>query len=252
MNTPPLNSSTLHNTIVDDDNEIGKYVRQIEQVNKQLNEFVYIVSHDLKAPLRGIKSLATFLEEELGTDVKPEVKELLSLLQSRTDRMQTMIESILRYSRLANNKGEKENIDLNGLLIGIVELLSIPAHIRIKISKNLPVLHAEKIKVHEVFQNLITNAIKYNDKKEGLIEIGYVEHPEEYEFFVMDNGIGIREEFFTKIFGVFQTLQPKDKQDSTGIGLTIVQKIVEQYGGKIWLESEPGNGTTFRFTWKKL
>jgi light-regulated signal transduction histidine kinase (bacteriophytochrome) len=251
MNSQPLNHSTLPNAIVDDDNEIGKYVRQIEQVNKQLNEFVYIVSHDLKAPLRGIKSLATFLEEELGNDAKPEVKELLSLLQSRTDRMQIMIESILRYSRLANNKGEMENVDLSKLIPGIVDLLSAPSHIRIVVTDDLPILYAEKIKVHEVFQNLITNAIQYNNKQEGLIKIGYIEHPEEYEFFVSDNGIGIREEFFSKIFGVFQTLQPKDKQDSTGIGLTIVQKIVEQYGGRIWLESETGIGTTFRFTWKK-
>src|ERR1051326_2791484 len=107
--------------------EIQKYVKQIEQVNKQLNEFVYIVSHDLKAPLRGIKSLATFLEEELGNDAKPEVKELMSLLQSRADRMQSMIEAILHYSRLSTNKGEEADVDLNTLLQGIIDLLSPPS-----------------------------------------------------------------------------------------------------------------------------
>jgi light-regulated signal transduction histidine kinase (bacteriophytochrome) len=229
----------------------AKYIQQIEQVNKQLNEFVYIVSHDLKAPLRGIKSLATFLEDEIGCNAKPEIKELLSLLQSRTDRMQTMIEAILNYSRLANNKGQKEEIDLNKLLSGIIDLLLVPSHITIEIPNVLPVLHAEKIKVHEVFQNLLTNAIKYNDKPKGIIKIEYSEFDDEYEFSICDNGIGIKEEFFQKIFGVFQTLQSKDKRESTGIGLTIVQKIIEQYEGKIWIESEIGKGSTFKFTWKK-
>jgi len=189
--------------------EIQKYIKQIEQVNKQLNEFVYIVSHDLKAPLRGIKSLASFLEEELGKDVKPEVKELLDLLQSRTDRMQVMIEAILHYSRLSHNKGAKEEVNVNQLLHGIIDLLSPPAHIRIEVQSNLPVLQAEKIKVHEVFQNLLSNAIKYNDKPEGVIKITCLERPDEYEFGVSDNGIGINPEFHQKVFGIFKTPQSK-------------------------------------------
>src|SRR5436190_7027529 len=108
------------------DNAITKYIAEIEQINKQLNEFVYIVSHDLKAPLRGIKSLTSFLEEELGDTAKPEVKELLTLLQSRTDRLQVMIEAILHYSRLASNRGEIEDVDLNKLITNVIDLLPIP------------------------------------------------------------------------------------------------------------------------------
>jgi light-regulated signal transduction histidine kinase (bacteriophytochrome) len=212
---------------------------------------VYIVSHDLKAPLRGIKSLTTFLEEEIGTDAKPEVKELLSLLQSRTDRMQTMIEAILHYSRLANNQGTKESVDLNNLVPSVIDLLAIPEHFRIEQPATLPTITGEKIKIHEVFQNLLSNAIKYNDKEKGIIRIQCFERDNEFEFSISDNGVGIKPEFFEKIFGVFQTLQSKDKLESTGIGLTIVKKVIEQHGGKIWIESEFGKGTTFRFTWLK-
>jgi light-regulated signal transduction histidine kinase (bacteriophytochrome) len=231
--------------------DIQKYIEQIEQINKQLNEFVYIVSHDLKAPLRGVKSLTTFLEEELGQSATPEVKELLTLLQSRTDRLQTMIEAILHYSRLANNRGESETVDLNKLVTSVIDLLPIPDNIRIEQPNNLPSIVGEKVKIHEVFQNLLSNSIKYNDKQQGIIKIQFIENPSEYEFAISDNGPGIKSEFFEKIFGVFQTLQSKDKQESTGIGLTIVKKIVEQHGGQIWIESEFGNGTVFKFTWKK-
>src|SRR4051812_24921717 len=172
-----------------DNNAITKYIAEIEQINKQLNEFIYIVSHDLKAPLRGIKSLTSFLEEELGPDAKPEVKDLLALLQSRTDRMQAMIEAILHYSRLATNKGEKENVDLNKLVSSVIDLLAIPGNTTIEQSVQLPVIRGEKIKIHEVFQNLLSNAIKYNDKEKGVISIQYIDKETEYEFCISDNGI---------------------------------------------------------------
>jgi light-regulated signal transduction histidine kinase (bacteriophytochrome) len=247
------NSLLVH----DERNELNKdtqtlnYIKQIEQINKQLNEFVYIVSHDLKAPLRGIKSLATFLEEEIGTEAKPEVKDMLILLQSRADKMQSMIDAILHYSRMSNNNGEEREVDLNKLIADIINLIAIPEHIRIEVSESLPIVYAEKIKIQEVFQNLITNAIKYNNKQLGFIKIGYEERSDEFEFSISDNGIGIKEEFFQKIFGIFQTLQGSDKGEATGIGLTIVQKIIEQNGGRIWVESEIGSGSTFKFVWKK-
>jgi light-regulated signal transduction histidine kinase (bacteriophytochrome) len=245
------NSNDYINKVTEPSIDVQKYIQQIEQINKQLNEFVYIVSHDLKAPLRGIKSLTTFLEEELGKAASPEVKELLTLLQSRTDRLQAMTEAILHYSRLANNSGESELINLNKLVTAVIDMLPISDGIRIEQPNNLPVISGEKIKIHEVFQNLLSNAIKYSDKPEVIIKIQSIEKPTEYEFAISDNGPGIKPEFFEKIFRVFQTLQSKDKQESTGIGLTIVKKIVEQHGGKIWVESEVGNGSIFKFTWKK-
>jgi two-component system, sensor histidine kinase and response regulator len=219
--------------------------------NKQLDEFVYIVSHDLKAPLRGLSSICSFLDEELGNDQKKEVSELLVLLKRRTAWMQALIDGILHYSRLANAVGEKEVVHLNELIDNIIEMISPPSNIRFEIADNMPVLNAERIKIHEVFQNLISNAVKYNDKAEGVIRISHLDFPDHYEFIIQDNGCGIKPEHFQRIFGIFQTLGSKEKSESTGIGLTIVKKIVEQQSGSVSLTSEYGVGTTFRFIWKK-
>lgn len=224
---------------------------KLKETNKQLDEFVYVVSHDLKAPLRGLSSICTFLDEELAGEQKPEVTELMTLIKKRTAWMQALIDGILHYSRLANCIGEKESIDTKALINNIIEMVSPPPHIRFEISDHLPVLHAERVKIHEVLQNLISNAIKYNNKEQGIVRVSHLEFPDAYEFSVQDNGCGIKPEYFEKIFGIFQTLNPKDKSDSTGIGLTIVKKIVEQQGGKVTVSSEYGVGTTFKFTWKK-
>ena len=198
------------------------------KANKQLDEFVYIVSHDLKAPLRGISSLSSFIEEEIGANTSVELKDLLDMMRGRLDRMQGLIDGILHYSRLGNMIGDKEKIDTKELIINIIDLLDPPDHIRIEIPDNLPTLHAEKIKLHEVFQNLINNGIKYNNKESGFVSISFKDYPDYYEFSVRDNGIGIKKEHFQKIFLIFHTLVPKDKTESTGLGLTIVKKIVEQ------------------------
>jgi light-regulated signal transduction histidine kinase (bacteriophytochrome) len=231
--------------------EVQEYVAKIEQINKQLDEFVYIVSHDLKAPLRGLASLTTFLEDELGKEINPGAKEMLELMKSRTSRMQMLIDGILHYSRIANKKTEEEEVEVLPLINNIIDLLAVPSNFRFEIQDKLPSLIGEKIKLHEVFQNLITNAIKYNDKESGCIKINCLESPESFQFSVEDNGMGIEPHYFEKIFGVFQTLQSKDKTDSTGIGLTIVKKIIEQRGGKIWVESELKKGTKFIVTWIK-
>lgn len=231
--------------------ELRISVEKTQQINKQLDEFVYIVSHDLKAPLRGLASVTSFLEDELGTDLKPEVRDLLDMVKSRTTRMQSLIDGILHYSRMANNKTEKESVNVKDLITSIIDLLSVPNHVRIEYPDSMPVLFDEKIKLHEVFQNLISNAIKYNDKEKSEVKISFIDKGNHYEFAITDNGIGIKSEHFEKIFGVFQTLQSKDKQESTGIGLTIVKKIIEQQGGKVWIDSEFGKGATFKFTWFK-
>lgn len=223
----------------------------LHRTNKQLDEFVYIVSHDLKAPLRGLSSLATFLEDELGANPKPEVHELLNMMKSRTGRMQQLIDGILHYSRLANTKGEPENVCVKDLITNIIDLVAPPDSISFEIADNLPSLNCEKIKLHEVFQNLISNAIKYMDKPEGRIVIGFQEQEDHYEFWVKDNGMGIKQDHLEKIFGLFQTLLPKDECESTGIGLTIVKKIVESEKGRIKVSSVFKEGSTFSFTWNK-
>jgi len=231
--------------------DLQGYADRIEKINKQLDEFVYIVSHDLKAPLRGLASLATFLEDELGANPKPEALDILNMMKSRTARMQNLIDGILHYSRMGNSKMEREKVNLKELINNIIDLICPPSNFTIEFPDNLPILYTEKIKLHEVFQNMISNGIKYNDKEKGLLKISCKEMEDRFEFAVSDNGVGIKPEHQEKIFGIFQTLQPKDKIESTGIGLTIVKKIIEQQDGTILVESEFGKGTTFRFTWKK-
>lgn len=224
---------------------------RLEAANKQLGEFVYIVSHDLKAPLRGLSSLAGFLEEELGSELKPEVSELLGMIKGRTHRMQQLIDGILHYSRMANNRSEPERVDLKELINNIIDLISPNPDVQIEYPDKLPVVLVERVKLHEVLQNLIINGIKYNDKPAIRIKIGFEDQGSHYQFRISDNGIGIKQEYQSKIFGIFQTLQTKDKTDSTGIGLTIVKKIIEQQEGEITIDSDYGRGSTFSFTWKK-
>ena len=231
--------------------ELRENAERLESVNKQLGEFVYIVSHDLKAPLRGLASLASFMEEELGAEPKVEVVELLNMMKSRTARMQQLIDGILHYSRMANNRGDREDVDLNELINSIIDLIAPASNVVIETPDNLPVILAERVKLHEVLQNLIINGIKYNDKAEIRIKIAFEDNGSHYPFHVTDNGVGIRPEHQEKIFGIFQTLQPKDQCESTGIGLTIVKKIIEQQEGAVTIASEVGSGTTFSFTWKK-
>jgi len=224
---------------------------QISQLKKQLEEFVYIVSHDLKAPLRGLISLTVFLEEELGTNISTEAQDLLGLIRSRSARMQILVDAILHYSRIANGTAQREDVNIKSLINNIIDLLTVPSTIRIEIQDTLPTLYGEKIKLHEIFQNLISNAIKYNRPENGVIKINYLNLGTQYQFNIEDTGIGIKEEHYEKIFKLFQTLQSKDTNENTGIGLTIVKKLVEEAGGKIWLESEVGKGTKFHFTWSK-
>ncbi|REJ80964.1 MAG: hybrid sensor histidine kinase/response regulator [Bacteroidetes bacterium] len=225
--------------------------KSLEALNKQLDEFVYIVSHDLKAPLRGLSSLATFMEDAIGENPNDEVIELLDMMKSRTGRMQQLIDGILHYTKLTGNRIETEVVDVKGLIINVLDLIGVPDNIRVEIPDRMPTLECPKIKLHEVFQNLLFNAIKYNDKEQGNIKVACEEYENEYLFSVADNGVGIKPEHHEKIFGMFQTLQSKDKCESTGIGLTIVKKIVENQGGKVSLRSVPGQGSTFSFTWNK-
>jgi signal transduction histidine kinase len=232
-----------------DENE--KYILEIEKINKQLDEFVYIVSHDLKAPLRGISTLTTFIEDELAAQPNEKIKELLVLMKSRTNRLQNLITAVLEYSRLSSTKGAKENVNVSELLDNILDLIVPPQNFRVIKQGNFPTLFTERIKLQQVLQNLISNGIKYNDKADGQVSISSIENGKYVRFDIKDNGIGIGKEYHEKIFGVFQTLEPKDRNDSTGIGLTIVKKLIEQQGGSITLQSELGKGSCFSFTWPK-
>ncbi len=224
---------------------------EVKRANKELTDFAYIVSHDLKAPLRAIKNLVTWIAEDCHDILGPENREQMDLLTGRVDRMQMLIDGILQYSRAGRTREDAVRIDLSELLGEVVEMLAPPDHITISPKTDLPVIHAERTRIQQVFQNLLSNAIKFMDKPEGQITVDFVEQDDFWQFSVTDNGPGIEEKHFGLIFDMFKTLQPRDEFESTGVGLTVVKKVVEYYGGKVWVESKVGEGTTFFFTLAK-
>jgi PAS domain S-box-containing protein len=230
---------------------IEDHTKSLEKSNKELDQFAYIVSHDLKAPLRAISNLSVWLQEDLGDSLSDESKTNLTMLRGRVLRMESLINGILEYSRVGRAEMPSESIDTAKLISEVVELLAPPSHIKLEVYPEMPTLEAPKIMLLQIFSNLISNAIKYNDKKEGLIKISAVEKESAFEFTVEDNGPGIDPEYHEKIFVIFQTLQSRDKFESTGIGLTIVKRILQARGGHVWVESAPGKGSKFIFTWPK-
>lgn len=223
----------------------------IKKSNADLESFAYVVSHDLKAPLRGIGTVSEWILEEYQKKLDPKGKKYLELIESRVKKLQALIDGILEYSKIGFTREKPEPINLNQMIPEIKEILMPPKQIKIIIQDDLPVIYGEKTQIYQIFQNLISNAIHYNDKEQGFIEIGVSEHAKEWEFFIKDNGIGIDKEYRDKIFELFQTGHNKDTHKSSGVGLSLVKKIIELYGGKIWLKSKEGQGTTFYFTFQK-
>ncbi|MBT1685139.1 sensor histidine kinase [Dawidia soli] len=230
---------------------IAEYTHSLEKNNKELDQFAYIVSHDLKAPLRAISNLSSWLEDDLGPSLSGENKDNLATLRGRVKRMEALINGILEYSKVGRENVASETVDVNKLLEDIVELLSPPPHIRVNILPAMPCIETPRILLHQVFSNLISNAIKYNDKEAGRVSVGFTEKESAFEFWVEDNGPGISPEYHETIFVIFRTLQARDKYESTGIGLTIVKRILAAVGGTINVESKVEEGSKFIFTWPK-
>ena len=226
----------------------ARLIHELETANEELKNFAYVVSHDLKAPLRAIGSLADWINTDQAEKLDSEGKEHLRLLMQRVRRMDALIDGILQYSRVGRVRESVVDVDVNEIVKEALSMLAPPPHIRVEIASKLPVIHAEHTRILQLFQNLISNAIKYLDKPEGLIRIDCEGHEQDWEFSVSDNGQGIEPRHFKRIFQLFQTLVPKDRVESTGVGLALVKKIVELYGGRIWIESQPGAGSTFFFT----
>ncbi len=229
----------------------AQLLRKVENINQELKDFAYIVSHDLKAPLRGIKTLTEWLRTDYADKLDADGKEQMSLLTGRVDRMHNLIDGVLRYSRLGRVSERHTPIDLNQLVPETIDMVSAPENIQITVENRLPTVVSERTRITQVFQNLLSNAVKYMDKPKGLIKIGCSEEGGFWKFSVSDNGPGIEERHFERIFKIFQTLKARDQFESTGVGLTLVKKIVEMYGGKIWVESKIAEGTTFFFTLPK-
>jgi signal transduction histidine kinase len=226
-------------------------LKELESANQELKDFAYIASHDLKAPLRAIKTLADWISTDYADKLDQDGQEQLKLLKQRVDRMHNLIDGILQYSRVGRVREKNVEVHLDKLLPEIIDILAPSAQIKITVETELPIIKCEETRITQVFQNLLSNAIKYMDKPDGLIRVGCSEEGEFWKFSVADNGPGIEKQHWERIFKIFQTLAPRDEFESTGIGLTVVKKIVELYNGKIWLDSELGKGTTFFFTFPK-
>lgn len=222
-----------------------KLFEEIEQVNKELKDFAYIVSHDLKAPLRGIATIANWVKQDYENILDEQGKSMLDLLISRADRMKNLIDGILDYSRVSRLKDNIKIIDLNQVIKDVKSILIIPANIKIIVNDKLPKIKFEPTKINQIFQNLIGNSIKYMDKEDGFIIIKYMIKEEYIAISIKDNGPGIEERHFDKIFKMFQTLNRRDEIESTGVGLTIVKKIIDIYGGYIEVNSEITKGSEF-------
>ena len=229
----------------------AELLNTIAKTNEELKDFAYIVSHDLKAPLRGISTLTEWIVNDYADKFDDDGKEQMKLLSARVSRMHNLIEGVLQYSRVGRLNEEQVQVDLNEIVPEVIDMVSPPENITVKIENELPVITCEQTRIMQVFQNLISNAIKYMDKPEGLIKIGCIEKDGQWVFNVSDNGPGIEEKYFEKIFQIFQTLSSRDDFESTGVGLTVTKKIVELYGGRIWVESSIGQGSTFFFSFPK-
>jgi signal transduction histidine kinase len=230
---------------------LSENISLLKRKNTELDQFAHIVSHDMKAPLRGIDNVVTWIEEDHIEELSPKVREYMGLIKSRIVRGENLIHGILSYSRVGQYEVEREYVDLNAMMQEIRENLPLRIGLRLQVQPKLPTLYTQRVPIMQIFSNLISNAIKYHDKPNGKIKVYYREHPDHYIFFVEDNGPGIARIYHHKIFTIFQTLNGNDSFENTGVGLAIVRKILDDRKQTIKLHSEPGKGSTFEFTWSK-
>lgn len=213
---------------------------------EQLNDYAQMISHDLKAPLINIHNLVDWYIQDHKNELPEAESAQLSEVLLNVEKMDLLIQGILNYSTVDRLEEKKRKIKINELVQQVLKSIYVPKHINIDVQHNLPTVYGNVWRFTQLFQNLIQNAITYNNKEKGQIQIGYTDQENHHQFFVKDNGIGINPNYFDKIFKVFSKLESTSA--SSGIGLSIVKKIVSYYNGTIWVESEEGIGTTFYFT----
>jgi signal transduction histidine kinase len=225
---------------------------RVAALNKSLDEFTYIAAHDLKEPLRGIHNYASFLEEDYAAKLDEDGKQYIDRIQRLAERLSTLIDSLMAYSRLGVAELVKGPVDVDAVVDAVTEDLNrlwTKEGIELHRNGRLGTVQGDALRIGEVFQNLFSNAAKYNDEPEKWIEVGCDRSGAQPVFYVRDNGIGIPPQHHENVFRIFKRLHEQNKYGGgTGAGLTIVKKIVERYGGRIWLKSAPGEGTTFYFT----
>jgi PAS domain S-box-containing protein len=232
------------------DNLSTTAVRLAER-NRELEQFNYVVSHDLKSPLRGISSLSEWIEEDLQDQLTDESRRNMHLLRARVYRLEALINGLLKYSRLGQTKLSFGLVSVAELLTEVIDDLGPPSGFTVTVEPPMPTLNTDRMLLRQVFTSLIDNAIAHHDRPQGQVKITVLDRENFYEFAVSDDGPGIDARFYEKIFMIFQTLEPRDKRESTGIGLALVKRIIERQGGQSWVVSQVREGSTFYFTWPK-
>ena len=222
----------------------------LENKNQVLSDYAHMVSHDLKSPLRSIDSLINWIIEDNKDIIQSQCSAEFELILQNLEKMDSLINGILNYSTIDQAELQSYEVDIDHLVNEVKEILHVPDTINITINDSLPIIRGDKFRLQQLFQNLIQNAVKSIDKPQGQIDIGVKERDQKWEFYIKDNGKGIGKKHYTRIFQIFEKID--NDQAATGIGLSIVKKIIDFYGGEIWLKSELGKGTTFYFTLPKL
>jgi len=248
------------NTDIDDQHrhleQRDRLVNSLERSNRELDQFAYVASHDLKAPLRGIANLSEWIEEDIGEPFPVAAKEKMELLRGRVRRLEGLIDGILEYSRAGRTHTAPASLDTNQVVAEAIELMAPPANVQLQVAANLPTIVSERIPLQQVLSNLLGNAVKYTRGPDPVIQVSAKAVGDLVHFEVTDNGPGIAPQYHERIFVVFQRLAARDKVEGTGIGLAIVKKIVEGRGGRVWVDSPTdaatGTGTTFHFTWPRV
>jgi signal transduction histidine kinase len=223
----------------------------LERQKTELDQFAHIVSHDLKAPLRGIDNVITWIEEDHSYNLPVKIREYHQLIKTRVTRAEGLLKGILMYAQVGRDSRYLEFVDTNELVRDVQDSIPDQRGARIRIMPNLPLLFTERLPLYQVFLNLVSNAVKHQDKDGGEVRIYCRTEADHYRFFVQDDGPGIDPAYHQKIFVIFQTLQTRDSFESTGVGLSIVKKILDERGMSIHVDSERGKGATFSFTWSK-
>lgn len=222
----------------------------LEKRNRELDQFAYVASHDLKAPLRGVSTVVKWIEDEQGHELSPKMQEYFGMMKGRLARLEDLINGLLAYARVGRTQQKLEEVNVERLVHDVADLV-VPPTFELRLPGTLPTLVTDRLSLQQVFTNLMSNAVKYHHTGLGVITVGCRALDQQYEFRVQDDGPGIAPEYHEKIFLMFQTLRDRHTAESTGIGLSIVKKIIDEQRGNIWVESAAGQGAAFIFTWPK-
>jgi PAS domain S-box-containing protein len=244
--------AALHELNATLEQRVAERTAELQRSNRELDQFAYVASHDLRSPLRAINNLASWITEDAAA-VLPEASQVhLAKLRGRIQRMDALLDDLLDYSRAGRHLHPPERVDTGALVRGVVDLLSPPPGFSVHVAQPMPLLMAERVPLETLFRNLIDNAVKHHHcPAAGRVDIAAREQGRFVEFTIADNGPGIDPAYHERIFEIFQTLQPRDQVEGSGIGLSVVKRLVESRGGKISLQSALGEGAVFRILWPK-